>query len=206
MVDKNQLADAETLVRFANLKPNDFEDFRQKYPAFFPPSFWVPRSLPQRMPEPRNPPEVMARVGLPEPQNPKQTEWRPEQRNLYIGDTFTLANLIQPMIQEMWQTKFPLKSVIVLIGLGNGTALGDELDLEAYPYQNALMLLRDEPWRAGFCPKCGTRFVKTKPRQVFCSDQCFNVNRKAYQKKNWEDRGDKYRKNATKRKSGGKKP
>jgi hypothetical protein len=206
MVDKTQLADAETLVRFANLKPNEFEDFQKKYPDFFPASFWTVQNWPKNTPEPRNSPETLARLGFGQSQHPGQTEWRPQERTMFVGDTFMWANFIQPWIQDIWRTKFPLQDVIVLIGLGNGTALGGDLDLEAYPYQNALMLLRDEPWRAGFCPKCGTRFVKTKPRQIFCSDQCFNVNRKAYQKKNWDDRGDKYRKNANKRKSGAKKP
>lgn len=193
MLDREQLKDAQALAQFANLKPQEFEYFQHNYPNFFPPAFWTSRS------------GVMFKHKLSDLQSPPQNE----------AIQIMWARILHPVIQEMWRAKFPSETVISLIGLGSwsvfGTASPEHMEalksmgfeLRAYPYQRALMLLHTHPKLAAFCPKCGSRFVKAKPRQTFCTDQCFNTNRVAYKKERWKQKGKTYRRNANKRKIGG---
>jgi hypothetical protein len=71
--------------------------------------------------------------------------------------------------------------------------------MHCYGYQRALMLLYMQPWRLAFCPACGTRYVKTKPQQRFCTDKCFYEKRKADKRALWAEHGSEWRPKKTQR-------
>jgi hypothetical protein len=69
---------------------------------------------------------------------------------------------------------------------------------DVFGYQQAVMFLHVQPWRAAKCPgamgqPCGKYFVKQAKRSVYCSEACFNANRSADKRKWWTDVGTKQR-------------
>jgi hypothetical protein len=162
---------AEFLAKFANLELDRLESFRAEYPDFFPEKFWTAFG-----------PEVsINRLVDPEP----DLKLRP----------LTVARLAQIALQDMWQNGFTDDSSIGLIGLGNGSALGDGFDLQAYPYQTAIMFLHNEPWRAKICEECGGLFVADHALRRYCSvasDDGLKCSQKAIRKsrnKWWDEVG-----------------
>ena len=162
--------DAEFLAKFANLELARLDSFRQEYPDFFPATFWAAHG----------PNISINRVADPNP----DLELRP----------LTVARLVQGLLQDMWQNKFPFESSVALIGLGNGT-LENEFNLQTYPYQRAVMFLHSESWRAKICEECGGLYVADHPLRRYCSvasEDGLKCSQKAIQKsrnKWWDEVG-----------------
>ena len=63
---------------------------------------------------------------------------------------------------------------------------------QVWPYQQAVMFLCVNPWRARFCV-CGNRFVADIPARRFCSDKCFQDSRKLAKQAWWSAHGEGWR-------------
>jgi hypothetical protein len=135
---------AEFLAKFANLELDRLDSFREEYPGFFPEKFWT----------------VFGQVSINRLVDPDpDLKVRP----------LTMARLVQIAMQDIWRDGFTDDHSIGLIGLGNGSALGESWDLQAYPYQTAIMFLHNEPWRAKICEECGGLYVADHPLRRYCS-------------------------------------
>jgi len=159
------LKDAQALAMFSNLDQAKAEYFHQNYPAFLPRKFWEPWQYANNPPEP--------------------APWQEFQR----------------LVQDAWRNSFPIDASIKLISAGSmlsELAIPDPADLshlhfrdflvlEAWPFQQAVMWLAVETWRARFCPQCGERFVADKSSRKFCSDRCFQVWRKKAKRTWWNE-------------------
>jgi hypothetical protein len=165
-----ELNNADTLAKFANLEPSTLDSFRKSYPDFFPLSFWTVRN--------GGPISI-------QPYPPSKAD-----QTFY---PFTMAYVVHGAVQDMWQKKFPRESTILLIGLGNGAALREELDLQAYPYQSAAMLLHIESWRVKICEECRSRFVADHAKRKYCSDGCSQSAIQKSHNKWWNDVGKRQR-------------
>ena len=100
----------------------------------------------------------------------------------------------QHYLRQAWKERFPASLVLHLVQLPT-TDLWDALNSgKTYPYQNAIMLLHGQPWRVAFCPRCGKRFVKNKPHQLFCGESCFGPHRRAEKAKHEKQRRKKLKK------------
>jgi hypothetical protein len=189
------IIDAQTLAIFANLTSEGFEYFQQNYPDFVPTSLWAEQS------------GVMFthRLSASDPQTTQQA----------TTVKFIWAETIQKALQAAWRSGFPTAESISLIGMGGHVPLnlglkvtpevaemlkrmGKEFEFNVYGFQKAVMFLHVQAWRAAFCPKCGIRFVKTKPQQKFCTDKCFNEGRAAYKRKLWQQHGEEWRQQTAK--------
>jgi rRNA maturation protein Nop10 len=118
--------------------------------------------------------------------------------------TFTWQDF-QLLVRKAWQEHFPPAKSILLISFSWGNqevveAMKLMMD-QVHPYQEAILFLHGQSWRAAFCPKCGTRFVKSKPQQRFCSEKCFRENRKANKRAGWKEHGAEWRPSSKKTKT-----
>jgi hypothetical protein len=162
--------DAEFLAKFANLELDRLESFRQDYPDFFPPAFWIAKG-----------PDVSI------------NRWVDPNSDLTLHP-LTMARLVQGAVQDMWQNEFPFELSVALIGLGNGV-LNNDFSFQTYPYQRAVMFLHNGPWRAKICEGCGGLYVADHPLRKYCSVASENRSKcseKAIQKsrnKWWENVG-----------------
>jgi hypothetical protein len=100
----------------------------------------------------------------------------------------------QKVVREAWIEGFPLDLTIRSVTLP-GFLLQHAT---VYNYQRAVMLLHVQPWRASFCPKCGSRFVRAKPGDRFCGKICAGSHRKQYQHELYLKDGKKWRLKANK--------
>jgi len=66
------------------------------------------------------------------------------------------------------------------------------------PYQQAVMFLFANRWRAKFCLRCGDRFVANAPKSIYCSDACFQSARKDSKKAWWNENRSQWRNKRTK--------
>jgi hypothetical protein len=69
-----------------------------------------------------------------------------------------------------------------------------------WPYQQAVMFLGTNPWRALFCGLCSKRFVADKPGRRFCSEDCAKEARKRGQLAWWNQHGENWRNGKAKQK------
>jgi hypothetical protein len=190
---------ADKLAEFANLRPEGVEDFRTKNPDFMPSRIWDWRQSDTTSPEP-------------------DLIWQKMQKT----------------VRAAWETGFSPDDCIELIVKGaeqaDRQAIFDDLDSgelelgkagivdyvrkqgvrkrEVFGYQQAVMFLHVQPWRAAKCPgamgqPCGKYFVKAAKRSIYCSENCFNANRSADKRKWWTNVGTKQRAQKSKVKTKG---
>jgi hypothetical protein len=195
MDDTNEILNAaDWLADFSNLEPAGVEDFQKKHAGFVP-EFWWTESV----------------SGL-------------------TGATVKIWQVSQAYLQEAWKSgpgkrAFPLTACIRLISAGVLRELptegrdyhaeqreqsaiyhiNRESDLlqagtRVWPYQQAVMFLGTNPWRALFCGLCGKRFAADKPGRRFCSEDCTREARKRGQLAWWSTNGNDWRNGKTKQK------
>jgi hypothetical protein len=183
------------LAKFANLKPEDAEGFRRRYPNFAPdawPGGWWNS-------------QVVTESGS---DSVLEYKWQEMQRHLH----------------KLWVQRFSPDLCIELMTVGTEWArmsakhnaqqqAGEEHELRAgsgfdaspkvWDYQRAIMFLYVQPWRASRCEReeCRRYFVKEIPARRFCSDTCFHLCRDSGKLKWWHKAGKKQRaqKNKTKK-------
>jgi hypothetical protein len=182
---------ADKLAEFANLQPEGVAEFRKNY-DFAPSGWWDHR-------------------GITSDEDGVDFIWKDMQKK----------------VRAAWETGFSPDDCLELIVAGAKRAelqdmikadeeqlnveLKDEADAaewfrkrfhrrkpQVFEYQQALMFLHVQPWRAAKCPgamdqPCGKFFVKQAKRSIYCSDRCFNANRSADKRKWWIDVGTKQR-------------
>lgn len=156
---KSMKVDAGVLAQFADLEPPEVDAFRHSVaPGFMPEGFWTSAA-------------TTWSGGL-------TATWQMEQRKL----------------RDAWRAGFPPVAAVELISdaarlsetgqwieqaVQQGGMLTDEhgVPLKApktvsYPYQQVVMMLAMQPWRAQICAVCGHRFVKEVQRDRYCSPAC----------------------------------
>jgi hypothetical protein len=187
-VQKIAVAYAGTLAICANLRPEQFTEFKQANPEFFPPAFWTGAMITTYTLNSKHGKRV-AKL---------RAEW------------------IQKLIQHAWSQQFPVMESLELISMGgfasegsdntpDATAerrlrlMGVSFGFRVWAFQQAVLLLHVQPWRASFCPKCGNRFVKNKPGDRFCGKVCAGSYRKQYQHELYLKDGKKWQLKAKKR-------
>jgi hypothetical protein len=182
MVSKQRLAEAEALVEFSNLTARDVETFRAKHPDFVPADWWTYRGGEQ---------------------------WK----------------MNQEFLQDAWDQRFGLGMFGLMRLLESVfdpedffyTPYGPDdphaekfttfasMREDFYPYQRAVLFLKEENWRVRICP-CGKRYVADHPRRRYCAIGCpvqieeqkksaHSPARKKQKRKWWKRHGKAWRKN-----------
>ena len=181
---------ADKLAEYANLQPEGVAEFRTKNPHFVPSAVW----------------ETL------------HADLASDQFNLIWQD-------MQTVVRAAWESGFSPDNCVELIVRGAeaasmqqdfkdheelvGMNLGEPeyyehrrkqmlREREIFGYQQAVMFLHVQPWRAAKCPgamgqPCGKYFVKQAKRSIYCSEKCFNANRSADKRRWWTDVGTKQR-------------
>ena len=175
---QKRLAEAKTLADFANLEPSDVGAFRKDHPDFFPAAWWDYR-----------PTTLTKRPTLEKP-TPKM-QWE----------------IVQQMVRDTWLRQFrlpPFWSTWLLTSVFDPEEMGwDEehrppfvtglhvLDIDSYPYHEAVQWLVGQSWRVKQCEQCGKCFIAEASQRRFCSNDgdtsCFWAHRKAGRKNNADE-------------------
>jgi hypothetical protein len=181
---KDVLWDAERLALFSNINgPREAKNFRGEYDGFIPPHFWkdtIPVAPDDPIPEEdpifglygTDTSGALYAMGLKSAPKSVLFWWWLKQR-----------------IRVAWQRGFPREMCVKLICSTSRPVWF----FQAWPYQNALMFLACEAWRARFCGQCGERFVADKPARRFCSGRCSAQARRVSRAISWEKHGDEWR-------------
>lgn len=145
---KNELADAEMLARFANLKPEEVEEFRHSVaPNFVPDIWWT---------------EDARRIDDSQIEGVKI--WRAMQDLIHEAWTSGFeVNLTLSVLLNY--TILAVEAASLIPGAPTSTFL-------AMPYQTAVMFLFNQSWRARTCNHCHKPFVAHEPADQFCSKAC----------------------------------
>jgi hypothetical protein len=98
--------------------------------------------------------------------------------------------IAQEYLRTCWKEYFPVQTCVSLITFGSREVVT--------PYQQAVMYLVVNRWRAKFCLRCGNRFVASAPKSIYCSDACFQSARKDSKKAWWNEHGPQWRTKRTK--------
>ena len=61
-----------------------------------------------------------------------------------------------------------------------------EMPEEFYPYQEAVLFLMNQKWRAWFCDKCGVPFVRGHNREIYCGISCQTQTRNKQKRRDHE--------------------
>jgi len=114
-----------------------------------------------------------------------------------------LWKVAQGFLQRAWKEKFSLKLCIWLLNFGQVHLPGKPFhnDIRTWSYQEAVMFLGTNHWRAKFCLRCGTRFVADTPQNTYCSDACFQLARKDSKRAWWSEHGHQWRKSKQSKKN-----
>jgi hypothetical protein len=183
----SRLRDAQALADFANLEPSDVGQFRRDYPDFVPDGWWVYQAT-----------------------HSNEEQWRMNQR----------------FLRESWKEQFPQDDLYgmmrLVLSVFDPTQINlldlsskpqrplfaelSDLPSGSSPYQQAVMFLFAEPWRARFCaePECGKRFVAAEPKTMYCSEACTHRSRKRQKMAWWNAEGKRARQRNGKRLTSGK--
>ena len=188
---------ADALAEFSNLEPESADAFRKKRPGFVP-DFWWKEA-------------VTSLTG-----REAGKIWRACQANLRVAwkSEFPLTSCIK-LINAGIRFDPPVEGVdyhaanAVAIpreqAAGYQVQINVESDLwlagtRVWPYQQAVMYLSANPWRALFCSLCGNRFVADKPSRKFCSEDCTKKARKSSKLAWWNEHGQNWREGKAKKK------
>jgi hypothetical protein len=180
MSSKQELANAETLVEFANLDESGVDVFRAKHSDFAPAPWWTYK---------------------------KGAQWKMNQR--WLREAWDLRfDLGMFRLMRLLESVFDPDNDILPPHPEDAhpqtfVSVSDMRD-EFYPYQQAVMFLKDENWRVRVCG-CGKRYVADHPRRKYCSIACplwhdeqekraHSEHRKKQKRRWWNKRGKKKRK------------
>ena|ERR1700722_15726037 len=137
---------AQTLAAFAGLEPSAVIDFRKNHRDFVPRLWWEYRNQSGRLLWQSN------QVFL-------QEVW---EKQFDIGQ-FELIRLITSVFNPAWLT-----DVMFRTKERPSYATVLEMPEEFYPYQQAVLFLVADKWRARVCKRCTTRFVAKHNRREYC--------------------------------------
>jgi hypothetical protein len=170
-INKQTLWHANTLAEFSNMKSAELENFRIKYPDFVPQKWWDYTSTSKS-------------GGDLQVSSKKQWEFnqgilRDAWKQGFAGGLFFILRLTTTVFD-------PDQLEAVLWGDPNRPwyASMDEMAEGTFPYQEAVLMLYQEPWRARFCAQCQNRFVAAESKTKYCSDVCSHKSRNR-QKRYW---------------------
>jgi len=159
----------KALEQFARCDAQSIAAWRRDWPEFFPHNFWK-RGIKQV-------PEGVSMSG-PGPELPLVPLWRGW----------------QDVLVQAWRLRFPLRDLVRLLVSPVVQEAGDALSsMSEWPYQQAVLLLTREPWRARHCLLCGRPFAAEKGASKFCSSQCFAESRLNTKRRWWADQGSERR-------------
>lgn len=137
---------AQTLAAFAGLEPGDVSEFRKTNKGFVPPVWWE------------------YRVGA------GQLLWRLNQeflreaweKQFKIGQ-FEVMRLLLSVFDPTWTLDVQLRTKE-----RPAFATLSDMPEEFYPYQQAILFLMEDKWRAQICKRCKTRFIAGHNRRAYC--------------------------------------
>ena len=165
-----QFRNAQYLAEFAALEPQNVEYWRKNHPEFVPEGWWG--------------------------YAPTDSMGKPLSTKLW--------QLNQEWLREAWQKHFNIGQFdmmrlmtsvfdpdnIDVIGRAFGKrvrptfATLTDMPQEFYPYQQAVLYLKEQNWRAGLCERCKAPFVAGHNRQKYCGrendegETCFTLARR----------------------------
>jgi len=155
MQSRDTFEAAKTLAEFARLTPAGVKGFREANQDFVPPLWWEYR--------------VSSRTPLWQiNQDFLQEAWK---KHFEIGQ-FELMRLLTSVFDptSITDVMFRTKSRPAF-------ATVTEMPEDFYPYQEAVLFLMGQKWRARFCNVCGVQFVRGHNQQKSCSEPCLTQNR-----------------------------
>jgi hypothetical protein len=141
---RDELVDAEMLARFAELKPEEVEDFRHTVaPGFVPDAWWD--SAGQRAKDWKIWQEMQTLV---------RSAW---------DSGFPTDYALSILLNHFSTATHEDESFLAFTDI-----------FRSLPYQQATMFMFNQSWRARRCnrPQCRKRFVAKKPNDQFCSEAC----------------------------------
>jgi hypothetical protein len=137
---------AHALAAFAGLEPGDVNDFRETHKGFVPRVWWEYRV---------GTGELLWRLN----QEFLREAW---EKQFNIGQ-FELMRLLTSVFDPTWTHD-------VIFRTKERPAFATILDMpeEFYPYQQAVLFLMEDKWRAQICEGCKTRFIAGHNRREYC--------------------------------------
>ena len=149
---------ADALAEFANLEPANVSDFRARHSNFAPPGVWEGHTANDA---PRLWKIEQARV-----RDAWQKNFPHEGSVLMISEIAKLSQLDQRMDQLQKMSLEEYEGAVADAKKNGANWLPKP---ESWPYQEAVMFLTMEPWRARICGECGNRFVADHAKRKYCS-------------------------------------
>jgi hypothetical protein len=181
--------DAQTLALFANLEPQDVEEFRHNYPDYVPDSWWSASVV--------SFPKLWVAI-----QSTLRDAWKNQFplenciRLINAGMVAALPNLPGVPSPE-WIAASVIEATVqqarqfgILKDLAGDTWVQGQ---KVWPYQRAVMFLGTRSWQADQCLNCRKLFVKDKASRHYCSDKCFQDSRKLAKRSWWDEHGQQLR-------------
>jgi hypothetical protein len=157
------------LARFAELKPEEVEDFRHSVaPGFVPELWWDAKG--QRAPDLKIWQEMQTLV---------QSTW-----DSGFPTDYTLSILLNHFSTATHSDESFLAFTEIFRSL---------------PYQQATMFMFNQSWRARRCNHCHRRFVAKKPNDQYCGDACKIVFRRQYKAAHIREKRKQSKRKPTKR-------
>lgn len=147
---------AQTLAEFAGLSPTGVDAFRTSHRGFVPKVWWEYRLSDGRL---------LWQVN----QGFLREAWG---KHFDIGQ-FELMRLLTSVFD-------PASMTDVMFRTKNRPAFAtvQEMPEELYPYQQAVLFLKEQNWRTRFCERCGSSFVAGHNQQTYCGNACSSESRK----------------------------
>lgn len=185
---------ADKLAEFANLQPEGVAEFRTKNPHFVPSTVWEAMHA------------DLTTEGF-------ELVWQQMQKIVRTAweSGFSPDDCVELIVRgaqfATMQQNFKDQEELIELGVKLGLGEAEYYEhvrkqmlrkREIFGYQQAVMFLNVQPWRAAKCPgamgqPCGKYFVKQAKRSIYCSEECFNANRSADKRRWWTDVGTKQR-------------
>jgi hypothetical protein len=137
---------AQALAAFAGLEPDDVNEFQKAHKGFVPPVWWGYRVRSG---------ELLWRLN----QQFLREAW---EERFNIGQ-FELMRLLTSVFDPTWTSD-------VIFRTKERPAFATILDMpeEFYPYQQAVLFLMEDKWRAQICERCKARFIARHNRREYC--------------------------------------
>ncbi len=95
--------------------------------------------------------------------------WR-EKHPGFIPDSWNLDDIAnhQGWLMLAWDRHFDIGQYRLVMLLSSGFDEPENYDGKLYPFQQAVLYLKENGWRARFCQRCGTHFVAESNQQKYC--------------------------------------
>lgn len=172
------LRDAQTLAEFSNLEPSGVEYFRNNYPDFVAQAWWDYQTEPNRK------------------------QWQMTQEFVrdawerrFTGGLFFMMRIVLSVFDPttLFDVIWGFDKTIPGLERPAFASMGD-LPYGNSPFQNAVLYIFENPWRARFCAECNKRFVAAEPKNKYCSEACSHEKRNRQKRASWAKHGRQWRK------------